>query len=93
MQNGKCVGGGGVATRFWAVQAPAAVEPVAAPAPAPAPAAADDLDSMRFAQLMELAKLHNVPGRGTARIAALREGVRAARAVAALAYASWFVSA
>lgn len=61
--------------------APAAVEPVAAPA-APAADAGDDLDSLKFAELMELAKLHNVPGRGTARIGALRDGIRTARAEA-----------
>lgn len=43
----------------------------------------DALDTMRFPQLMELAKLYKVPGRGIARIDALRAGVRQALAAAA----------
>lgn len=46
-----------------------------------------DLDSMSFAELMDLARQHNVPGRGAARIGALREGVRAALGGAAPAAA------
>jgi hypothetical protein len=76
---------GGVATRYWLEQV--ADEPVAEEQAPEAALEADDsdLDSMTFAQVMVLAKLHKVPGRGTARIAALREGVRKARAEGGLA--------
>ena len=74
---------GGVATRFWLEQV--ADEPVAAEAPAAVEGDDSDLEAMTFAQVMALAKLHRVPGRGTARIAALREGVRRARAEGGLA--------
>jgi hypothetical protein len=57
-----------------------AARPVAAPVLVAEVAAGDELESMTFAQVMELAKALRVPGRGTARIAALREGVRAAQA-------------
>lgn len=40
----------------------------------------DDLTAMSFAQLMKLARAMEVPGRGTARIGQLRDGIRAARA-------------
>jgi hypothetical protein len=49
---------------------------------APAQPEADELDSLTFAELMVIAKQLQVPGRGTARIGALREGIRAARAAA-----------
>jgi hypothetical protein len=63
----------------------ALAEDAARPAPAaPAPVAeageGDELDGMKFAELMEIAKALKVPGRGTARIAALRAGIRTARA-------------
>lgn len=80
---------GGVATRFWVEplaveapvvdEAPAAAEPVAAEV---TELSADEvivggklLSEMTFPQVMALAKAFNVPGRGTARIAALRAGV------------------
>lgn len=46
--------------------------------PAPAAPTVDALARMGFAELMKLAKQHNVPGRGDARLEALRAGVRAA---------------
>jgi hypothetical protein len=49
---------------------------------AEAAAAGDELDGLTFAELMVIAKALKVPGRGTARIDALREGIRAARAAA-----------
>jgi hypothetical protein len=56
--------------------------PKAAPAAAPAPAApeGDELDSLTFPALMEIAKQLKVAGRGTARRPQLIEGIRAARA-------------
>lgn len=42
----------------------------------------DELDGLKFAELMKIARALNVPGRGTARAAQLREGIRAARLTA-----------
>lgn len=47
---------------------------------------ADDLDAKRFPELMQIAKLHNVPGRGTARRQQLIDGIRAARGDADAAF-------
>ncbi len=46
----------------------------------------DDLDSKKFPELMQIAKLHNVPGRGTARRQQLIDGIRAARGDADAAF-------
>jgi hypothetical protein len=73
------------ATPAPAAEAPAPAAEITADAPAaPAPAATtQDLDAMTFAELMTLAKQLKVPGRGTARLPQLREGVRTALAAAA----------
>ncbi len=58
--------------------------PVCSNTPAARPA--DDLDAKRFPELMAIAKLHNVPGRGTARRQQLIDGIRAARGDADAAF-------
>jgi len=57
-----------------------------APAARPAAPVADDLDALTFPELMAIAKLHNVPGRGTARKGQLIAGIRAARGDADAAF-------
>lgn len=59
---------------------------IVAEAAAPAAPVADDLDSKKFPELLAIAKLHNVPGRGTARRAQLIAGIRAARGEADAAF-------
>ncbi len=61
---------GGVATRFWML-----------PVPAETPAAeGDDLDTLTFPQLMDIAKSIKLKGRGVARKPELIAGIRAHRA-------------
>lgn len=64
----------------------AVAESAAAIAAAPAAPVADDLDGKLFPELMAIAKLHNVPGRGTARKGQLIAGIRAARGQADAAF-------
>lgn len=64
---------GGVATRMWLVQV--AEEPHASEVEA-----ADDLDTMTFPQLMEIARSIKLRGRGVARKPQLIAGIRAHRA-------------
>lgn len=69
---------GGTATKFWLAQADDTPEPevtVTDVNDADPIVGGKHLSEMSFAEVMRLAKVYRTPGRGTARIAALRAGV------------------